>query len=483
MKKLLLIILLQLPITITLFPQSFNALTFYPTLEGDGISGMDSRIGEAWDFHITTMVIYEKSPLQIGSSRNDTKDVIPHLLVTYWGASLNLPYNLQGYLLIPWDTYAKINDPINDIKKTISSLGDISFGVKYSRISEWPLPGLAIAMGGIVPSGLPEYYLGTPSFQYRFILIGDYLLGRHYFYVNLLYTARKEEKIANLDLDDQFGYILGYSFPRGNKVTFTAEIRGATVIKHIFRYEPLNPLEINGKLRFSENAVDWGIIAGTGLTKGIGVPDYRIGIFLSYPSTNPETLARKILPETTDFTCLKYFSTPTTKRIQNNKCAKAEFGFVTGKVETFSGFPISNALVIIQPGNMQVRVDEKGHFTIKLRPGVYYIKANKHKFTSTEAFIELRSREVKKITLKMRYIEGTLIVRLYNYKLKQIGGIISIYSGTKLLKRYRISHLGAMIKLPPGEYIIVGGIPGIKKTSKIADIQPGGKTEVDLIIK
>lgn len=40
-----------------------------------------------------------------------------------------------------------------------------------------------------------------------------------------------------------------------------------------------------------------------------------------------------------------------------------------------------------------------------------------------------------------------------------------------------------MISLPPGEYVIEGGIPGFKTVSKIVDILPNKSVEVDLILR
>ncbi len=466
------------------YAQGFNSLTFYPSLDGKGICALSPYTGTVWNFRVTTMVIYEKSPLQIGTSRDDTEDVIPHLSVTYWGASLNLPYRLQGFLLLPWNTYAKIEDPINDINKSVSTFGDISFGLKYSFETGRPLPRFAVALEGIIPSGSPEYYLGTPYFTYKLILISGYKISQHYIYGNLSYTARKAEQIMNLTFDDQIGFIFGYSFPQNGRLNFAAELQGETLASSPFKYEPMNPIELNGRIRLTEESFDWGIIAGTGLTKGVGAPDYRLGVFISYPPTKPYSGEEIITEKKVDTSCLKYFLTRQKGNLQpDEKCANAEFGYITGKVETFSGFPIKDALIIIQPGDIRVKLNSKGEFIVKLKPGIYYVKANKEKFTSTEALVELKPREVKRVKLRMKLLEGTLIIRLYNYKLQQIGGTVSIYSGSRLLKRYRITSRGAMIKLPPGEYVIEGGIKGYKNVSKIVEILPGKKTEVDLIIK
>ncbi len=467
-----------------LFGQGFNVLNFYPSLdEKGGITGYSSFYGDVWKFNMLSMLLYERSPLEAGSSRKNTIKIIPHLAVFYWGAKINLPYKFQAGLLLPWNLYAKITDPYNEIYRNVSSFGDIRYFLKYSFREIGKLPGLGMMAAGTIPSGNPEFYLGDTSFLFTLTGIADYALGPHYFYLNLSFTFRSPEEVMNLNLSNQFDYVLGYSFPRGEKINLTVELNGATPLNHPFRNEAVNPVELNSVVKVLGKPFNWGFVAGTGITKGIGTPDYRIGVFLSYPPMKPEVFTYKIVKPEVKTDCLTYFQLPPSKRRQNEKCEKAEYGYIVGRVTNFSNFPISGSFVIVKPGNLEIPVKRDGSFVVKLRPGIYYLRAHKKLFTSTEAFIEVKPRSGRRVHLKKRYIEGKVIIRLFNASLVQIPGVIKIFSGTQIVKKYRISKKGAMISLPPGEYIIEGGIPGFKTVSKIVDVLPNKSVEVDLILK
>ncbi len=483
MKKFFIFYVLFLLCPVLLFSQGFNVQNFYPSTDGgNGITGYSSRVGDPWNFNILTMITYTASPLEMGINRDETRKVIPYMVTSYWGTSLNLPYNFQSFLLLPWDTYVKISDPLNDIYKRVSSVGDIRFGVKYSFFNRSHYPGGALILRGIVPSGSPEYYLGNPDFELSATAVGDYEVSGNYFYLNLSYTFRRREEIMNLSLDDELNYVMGYSYPSGGDLFFTVELNGKTVLRHFFKYESLNPVEVNVMFKKREKKFEWGIVGGTGLTKGIGSPDYRVGILITYP---PSTYMKftEVKPVVTEKKCLSYFLLPPSKQSPSDPCYNAEYGYIRGRVASMGGFPIGKCRVLIQPGNMLVDTDNQGNFLVKLKPGIYYLKALKKNFTSTEVFIELKEKSVRDVTLKIKYLEGKLIIRLYSPTLTPLAAVVSIYSGTRLLKRYSISERGAMLSLPPGEYVVVGEFHGFRKVSKIVEIKPGVTTEADLIFK
>ncbi len=462
----------------------FDVLTFYPSIDPEGgITSYSTFSGRIWKSHMLVMASYEKDPLMAGSDRRHISAVIPHLFTTYFGASLNLPYKFQTYLLLPWNSMVKITDFINGLYETTSLLNNVRFGLKYSVLPVSSHPGFALLGEMIVPSGSPQYYLGSSNFEFKFSGITDFLLSRTYFYLNLSYVAKSAERVMNLNLDDELQYILGLTFPKRGKLSFTAEINGLTGIRKPFHNEAQNPMAINFLTSFLTGDLRWGIGAGTGITRGVGAPSYRIFAFISTPSSSPEIVKKKLTPRQVNMRCLNYYLLPREKRDPKDPCIDFEKGYIVGMVTNFSDFPIGNVTVMIKPGNIEVKADSKGRFVAELVPGIYYIKANLKEFTSTEAFLELHEKEIKKVHLRIKYLEGTLTVKIFNSKLRPIEGEIKIYSGTQLIKKYHLSENGGFLKLPPGTYIVEGWIPGYKFVSKVVEVLPGREEEVDLILR
>lgn len=200
--------------------------------------------------------------------------------------------------------HAKFTTPVTLVHDSGRSQGDIGDIIKIQLLnSERSAVGLALLPFINFPTGDAYYFTGDKTLTGGGKLVVDTKrFGKRVsFSLNGGGLMRKDSSIVPgiIQIDDQFLYGIGANVKLARPVQCIVQINGSTSIKHLFAQNN-NNLEVDAAVRFLPGKKkNWLITTGGGtgiLTKGGGVPDYRLFASIGFKFPRKENSAKIIPP-------------------------------------------------------------------------------------------------------------------------------------------------------------------------------------------
>lgn len=167
--------------------------------------------------------------------------------------------------------------------------GDLYFGARVLAIgSEHDVGALAVQAALSVPTAGSlgrQYYRGDESVTFRPKLIGELHPGAESRIVlNVGAVVREDYEGTPYDVTDELTFALGFGIPvwtgltnAASKLEAVAYARGNTTFVNPFA-SAYTPVEAVLGARYSDTHAHVGLAAGTGVSRGIGAPDFRLAL-------------------------------------------------------------------------------------------------------------------------------------------------------------------------------------------------------------
>jgi OOP family OmpA-OmpF porin len=275
----------------------FDAINLDPAISSktDMIGVYRSNMVAKHGWHTGFLADYAKNPLEFGSPPGTrVGSVIDNMIVSNFFAT---------YGILDWMSFG-INIPIvfwNDVFPLLSrnpdifsaaadpqtNLGDFRFEFKFRIINnEDKLFGLALLPFVTAPTGPSSTFAGNGAVTGGLKIILDFnIIERVQLALNVGALLRDDVTILNARIDDQLLLSLGLTVKIIERLSFILEGAMEPVIREFFDNEVETPAEVRGAFRiFLDDNKNWAINVGggAGLTIGIGTPDWRGFLGLTY---------------------------------------------------------------------------------------------------------------------------------------------------------------------------------------------------------
>lgn len=165
--------------------------------------------------------------------------------------------------------------------------GDLYFGARVLAVGgEQDVGALAVQAALSVPTAGSigqQYYRGDKSVTFRPELIGELHPGAQSRVVlNLGAVVREDYEGTPYDVTDELTFALGFGIPvwltsASSQLEAVAYVRGNTAFTNAFD-AAYTPVEAVVKARYARPNMTFGLAAGSGVSRGIGAPDFRLAL-------------------------------------------------------------------------------------------------------------------------------------------------------------------------------------------------------------
>jgi outer membrane protein OmpA-like peptidoglycan-associated protein len=169
-----------------------------------------------------------------------------------------------------------------------SGIGDLTFQPKVRLLKQPEAPmGLGLQMDISVPTGNADRFIGEPTATVAPVLLADRRIGKTTIETNLGFRFKREQLIRDVEIGDRFTYGIGAEYALVQDVLQVGlEVFGHTPLKDAFGLDRSSPLEtlVGAKVTPGSGiTISSGI--GGGIIGGIGAPEFRAFIGVSYAPT------------------------------------------------------------------------------------------------------------------------------------------------------------------------------------------------------
>ena len=165
--------------------------------------------------------------------------------------------------------------------------GDLYFGARVLAVGgEQDVGALAVQAALSVPTAGSigqQYYRGDKSVTFRPELIGELHPGAQSRVVlNLGAVVREDYEGTPYDVTDELTFALGFGIPvwltsASSQLEAVAYVRGNTAFTNAFD-AAYTPVEAVVGARYARPNMTFGLAAGSGVSRGIGAPDFRLAL-------------------------------------------------------------------------------------------------------------------------------------------------------------------------------------------------------------
>jgi len=194
-----------------------------------------------------------------------TTGIVPHLDI-----ALN-----AGYVILAPDGGSSEN-----------GIGDLELALKWNFLEEKEnVPGLALKLGGTIPTGDEDKGLGSGGYALAAMLIAGKTLGNVEIYLNLGYA--RIDKTAEGDKPNLFAASLAGKWEMIEALALVGEILYATpgadgedppvamTAGLVWEIADNFSIDIGGRVGLTETAPDWSVLAGINYTFGGVAPEEK----------------------------------------------------------------------------------------------------------------------------------------------------------------------------------------------------------------
>ncbi len=269
------------------FAQRLGGHRFVPAGSEDGVletEGADARVPfrpyvSAWLHYANDpVVVVDGNDESLGAVVADQFSLDVAASMTVW-KGLELGFGLPVFIVASGDDAALAATGLNEPG---FSLGDLTLRLGYRfRIADHTAFALHVPV--LLPTSADDNVLGlgfgvkpTAAFMQRF--------GSLEMFLNLSFLIRAAEQALDFDGGSELGFRLGlrYALDRAWKTNAIFDV-GITTSTNDFFGAPTTPIEPRAGLEwwFAES---WRLtgFGGIGVTGGVGAPDFRVGMGISY---------------------------------------------------------------------------------------------------------------------------------------------------------------------------------------------------------
>jgi len=179
--------------------------------------------------------------------------------------------------------------PVNDLQGEApggAAVGDLRLTPRYEIVGRTGgVVGVGAAVDVVVPTGDGESFVGAPSAAAEPKILVDVGSGGTVVSANLGAEFHREEEVGDLEVGSRFTYRLGIEqVVAGGAVDLGGELYGTTPFSDPFGEVDSSPLEgiLGAEVRVGSGLV---LFAGSGggLSPGLGAPEFRAFLGVSYP--------------------------------------------------------------------------------------------------------------------------------------------------------------------------------------------------------
>ena len=275
---------------------SANANIFFPAMYSPYLSVDQSLTLQQWRWQAGIFMHEAKNPLEARLSGTQPFGVIDHLLIGDLFGVVGLTDWWQAGLSVPVVFYEEFNDIATKTSSKSLQMSDVRFEMKFNLLDPFLNKiGISVSPYVLFPTGSGERFVGNNSFAGGLEAIVDGRIGdRLRMALNLGYRARDGVIVLNTEQDDQFTYGLGANLKTWRWLEAIGEVYGNT--SHFFSNAAESPIEFLAGLRFFPKDPERFSITpfgGVGLTSGLGSPDIRVGVSITYSPVSSTSVVGK----------------------------------------------------------------------------------------------------------------------------------------------------------------------------------------------
>ncbi|MCC6559321.1 MAG: OmpA family protein [Polyangiaceae bacterium] len=272
---------------------------FNPAPAGDRMFSVPSPY-VAGDMALHAMVLadYAHNPLVLRreSSGDDVGSVVSSQLFLHLNATLALWDRVGVDVDVPFAVYQAGDDPQGDgvafASPSSAEIGDLRLGLRLRLLGEYFDP-FQLAVGGYVwvPTGNGDAgsFVGEGSVRGLPMLIAGGRLDWMVWSASAGVDIRRSQDFASTSQGTQLQGGAGVGFLLGEERRFQIgpELSGGLVLSDVNKRTSNGELLISARYRFLDD-LEAGLGAGSGLTSGVGTPDFRGVAMIAYtPEVKP----------------------------------------------------------------------------------------------------------------------------------------------------------------------------------------------------
>jgi OOP family OmpA-OmpF porin len=276
-----------------------DVVTINPATDGGKyLTVQQSNTMPQWSFNVGGTFDYAFEPLEYADAAgNRRRGIVDDLLMAniqgaiawtdWWEMGVNMPIAL-------WETFYNPNQSAAAVAKQTfyGKMGDARIEMKFRLLNiERYHVGLSIVPFFYFPTGKEEYFLGNGMWSPGALVAFDAdIKNRVFLALNVGYrnyaNTRYDVNNPNAVLDDSLMLSGGINVRINDTWAVLGEVISEGVIKAYWKNQLQNPAEFLVGGRFTPQSVVKGmgvtLMAGRGITTGIGSPDFRVLAGVNY---------------------------------------------------------------------------------------------------------------------------------------------------------------------------------------------------------
>lgn len=362
-----------------------------------------------------------------------------------------------------------------DQVNTGSGLGDIALDLKGTILDTDDAPlGLALAGRMALPTATVDAPLGNDGLGGELSLIVDRRFGDLLLAANLGTRFMPEIALDGATLNDQFLWRLGAGYAITDDNGVSVDIAGMSNYSEPLSNAAASPIEfmVGGWQRISNYVLRAGI--GTGMTEGIGSPDFRAVLAFSYePPPDRDTDLDGLVDRLDD--CPE---DPEDKDgyMDEDGCPDPStptmFRFVDDE-----GYAVEGVQAQVDGPGMDPTIKE-GAFELSLHPGDFQITADAPGYDTATLTAPVPEASAHEIVVTMQAVPGVLVLKVVDPEGKPAAFQWSLGQG---FTDDPDGNVDTQVK--PGRYILRVQAEGYMAIRQPVDIAPGDRLVRDFVLQ
>ena len=458
-------------------PQGLNAQNYAPPIDTQAtLWTHDANVKPNKYFSARTALTYVKNPL-VYRYAGDGEEVA--LLSDAMALHILPAYNVDRFrfgLDVP--IYGMTKGEAENVGG--AGLGDVALDIKAGLIQRehdgW---GLAVGGRADLPTTTltPETPIGSDAFVWALEGIVDYKDGPLLVAANLGTRSMPEVELQNVTMDDYLFWRVGAGIAVNSDETvgLSADLVGGLTYKAGLSNGAGNPVEfMGGAWARVQDRLVMRVGGGTGLSEGIGAPDFRVVAMMGYEppvkrDKDDDGVINKLdkcrdVPEDKDgFNDADGCPDPSTK--------------VRVIVQDPKGNVLKDAAVVLKGPDGEKA--GQGEFEVEVHPGAWQVTGTLKRYATVDRTDTIAEGGAQTVQVVMEPLFGTTKVIVVDAAGNKLKGVFS--SDGANATRFK-EGIGS-IDLDPGAHNIVVRSDGYKSAFKGIETKKGELTEVTFVLE
>jgi len=446
---------------------AFNAQNYRPPIDSEmTLWADDASLKDNGTFGARLWASYTRNPLvyQFSDSSQGSEVLVGNLLqadaigsATWY--HLRLGVDVPIYLLA---TGTQVN--------TGTGLGDLSVDLKATLMDTDDAPlGLAVSGRALLPTATVDAPLGASKVGGELAVIADKRVGDLLLVANLGTRFAPQVALENVTLNDELFWRAAAGYAVTDKLGVSLDLAGQTLYSAPLSNPASSPIEglVGSWQRFGDFVLREGV--GTGLTAGVGSPDFRSVLAFAYePPVNKDTDLDGIVDRND--------ACPTEPEDKDgwedeDGCPDPSTHVLFRFVDE-DGYAVEAVASQVTGPGIEPMVKD-GAYEASLHPGVYHLQVTAPGFDSVEMDSNVPKAANTEIVVTMKAIPSTLVIKTNDPD----GNALA--SQWSLGGSYNDSPRGlAESAVKPGKYVLRVQAPGYQIVREPVELAPGERKEL-----